>query len=116
MATQDRRHRPSRDAELGSDPVLTTPLVATQPQDGLLDSGRGPPRAPSRSRGPVEQAGWTFGTVASDPPVSALARHTELFGDMGDRATVGDDAFDEQATTVRGQASVSVGHEDLLGE
>ena len=44
----------------------------------------------------------------------ALARDTELLGDVGDRATVLNHARDEQTTTMHIQASVSVGHEDLL--
>jgi hypothetical protein len=116
MATQDRRHRPRRNAELGSDPVLSTPLVATQLKDGLFDSGGGPPRAPSWSRRPVEQTSRAFGPEAGHPPVGALARYAEFLRDVSDRAAVGDDAFDEQSTAVWGQASVSVDHEDLLGE
>jgi hypothetical protein len=48
--------------------------------------------------------------------VGALARDAELFGDMGDRTAVGDDPLHEQTTAMDVQTSVSVGHEDLLGE
>jgi len=65
-------------------------------------------------RGPVEQAGLALGPEPSDPPVRALTRHTQLLDDMRDRSAMGNDPLDQQTTTMNGQTSVSVGHEDLL--
>jgi hypothetical protein len=64
--------------------------------------------------GPVEQPGFSFGAEPGDPTVGALARDAEFLGDVGDRASVGDDPGHEQAPAVQVQSSVSVGHEDLL--
>ena len=47
-------------------------------------------------------------------PVGALARDAKLLGDVSDWPAVFDDTLNEQTTAV--QTSVSVGHEDLLGE
>jgi hypothetical protein len=62
------------------------------------------------------QASLAFGSEAGDPPVGALSRDPEFFGDVSDRSAIGDDSGDEQTTTMKIQTSVSVGHEDLLGE
>lgn len=68
------------------------------------------------SRGSVKQAVLAFSAVPGDPAVGALARDTELFGDVRDGSAVVDHARDEQTTTMQIQPSVSVGREDLLGE
>lgn len=48
--------------------------------------------------------------------MSALTRDAELLGDVGGWSAILDHSGDEQTTTVQVQASVSVGHEGLLGE
>jgi hypothetical protein len=46
--------------------------------------------------------------------VGALAVDTELLGDVSNGTAIAEDPSDQQQTTVDGQASISVGHEDLL--
>lgn len=48
--------------------------------------------------------------------MSTLARDAQLLRNVGDRPTIKDHPIDEQSTTMRSQAGISVGHEDLLGE
>lgn len=43
-------------------------------------------------------------------------RHPEVAGGRSDRPTVVDDLPSEPEALARGQSSVSVGHEDLLGQ
>jgi hypothetical protein len=116
MPLQDRADRAGRDPELGAEPVLTAAFSATKQYNSLLDLGRDTMWAVVRTRRPVDQAGLTFGAEPRDPPVSALTGDAELLGDMGNGPTVADDPLDEQTTTMQIQTSVSVGHEDLLGE
>ena len=46
--------------------------------------------------------------------MSALAGNTQLLGNVSNWSAIAKDPSDEQQTTVDGQASISVGHEDLL--
>lgn len=68
-----------------------------------------------RPRRAISKTSGTFGAETIHPPVRALARNTQLLGDVGDRPAIPDNPINEQTTTVNGQASISVGHEDLLG-
>ncbi len=69
-----------------------------------------------RPRGPVRQACLALGTEPGDPPVSTLPGDTELLGDVSDGSAMADYPINKQTTTVQIQTSVSVGHEDLLGQ
>ena len=48
--------------------------------------------------------------------MSTLARDPEFFGDVSHRTTMDHDPLNEQTTAIQIQTSVSVGHEDLLGQ
>src|SRR5688500_17887454 len=67
--------------------------------------------------GPVEQAGVAFGTPAGEPFVSGSAGHAQFLDHVRDRAAIGHDTLDEQASSVQGQPGITVGHRDLrVGE
>jgi hypothetical protein len=51
---------------------------------------------------------------AAHPPVRALPRHSEFLGHMRNRATLDTNPVHEQTSTMNGQSSISVKHEDLL--
>src|SRR5215204_3063348 len=72
VTAQDRRDRASRDAELGSEPVLASALVAAQLQHPMLDRNRRSPWAVMGARRPVEQTGFALGAEPGHPPVSTL--------------------------------------------
>ena len=63
----------------------------------------------------VLEAGKAFCIESSDPAVGALAGHAHRFRDVGDGHPFDSDALDQDAPTVRGQAGVTVRHEDLRG-
>ncbi len=69
-----------------------------------------------RSRRAISQAGIALDPKPGNPAMSALARDTKFLGDVSDGSAVLDHARDKQTTTMQIQTSVSVGHEDLLGE
>ncbi len=48
VTTQDPRHGPWRESELGTQPVLPTTLLAAQGHHAFFNSGRGPARAVAR--------------------------------------------------------------------
>jgi hypothetical protein len=47
--------------------------------------------------------------------MGALARDAQFGGDVSDGSAASKDPFDQQDTTMNGQTSISVGHEDLRG-
>jgi hypothetical protein len=114
VPTQDGANCPGRDAELWTEPVLPTPLDATQLHHSLLHLERGLAWTSAWSRGPVNQASLTRVAVPVDPPMGALPRDTQFLGDVRDGPPLVDNPLHEQTTTTHIQTSISVGHEDLL--
>jgi len=114
VSTQDRAHGAGRDAELGTEPVLTTSLGAAQLHHALLDLERRASWTSARTRRPIGQTGFAGFAEASDPTVRALPRDTQLLRNVRDRSPLSKHPFHEQTSTMHIQTSISVGHEDLL--
>jgi hypothetical protein len=116
VTTQNCRDCPSRQPDLGADPVLATAFNTPQLNHLQLDLDSGAPREPPRTRRTIDQAGLTLKTEPGHPSVRALARNPELLSHVRDRATIIDYPGYEQTTTMNIQTGISVGHEDLLGQ
>jgi hypothetical protein len=67
VASQDAAHCSRWDSELGSEPVLTAPVLVAGRLRPLLDPSGDLGGQRVRSRGPVVQAGLALGRVSSDP-------------------------------------------------
>ncbi len=116
VTAQDRGNCPSRQPEFGPDPVLAAAFLKPQLQHALLHRDRSPSRAPARSRRSICQAGPALGSEPGNPPVRALTGDTDLLSNVSNRSAVADYPINKQTTTMQIQTSVSVGHEDLLGQ
>lgn len=64
----------------------------------------------------VPQPAPALGAVAVHPAVGALTGDAEFLRDVSDRTPVEDDTAHQQASAVKGQPGISVGHQDLRGE
>lgn len=73
-------------------------------------------RALVRAAAAVVESGPALGPVAVDPAMSTLPRDPHLLRHVRDRPPVEDDTTHEQASAVKGQPGISVGHQDLRGE
>ena len=72
VAAQYPRHRAGRQADLGSQPVRPSAMLAPSCYHRGLHSRTGPPRTALRSRRPVLQPRFALGGIAGDPAVRAL--------------------------------------------
>lgn len=77
------------------------------------DFRRGGVGAGSWSGAAVLEAVPAVGTVPAEPAVRASPRDAHFLRHVSD-GTAGEDALDEDAPTIPGQAGITVGHEDLL--
>lgn len=79
----------------------------------LFDLDAGTRRAGPRPRRPIPQASLTLSVEASNPTMSALARHAHRLRRVRDRHPFLTDSTYQQAPAMKRQTSVTVTHEDL---
>nr|WP_260430897.1 hypothetical protein [Nocardioides sp. LS1] len=108
MASQHPRHRPGCDAKLGSDPVLTSTLLAPGEDDLLLDLDRSLPGRSVRARRPVLQTSLALVAEAPDPAVRALPGDALGLRGVGDSPALFIDTFDQQLPAAHVQAGITV--------
>src|SRR5690606_30095405 len=88
-------------------------VVMAAGQYAGFDGGGGAVGHPVRAGGAIVQPLPSFFVVAADPAMRALAGDAQFFGHVGDGPALDADAPYQQDPPVKGQAGVSVGHEDL---
>src|SRR6187551_2574951 len=104
-------HRGGGQAQPGGDSGWAEPLTATQPNYPPLQVGWGSLGAAMRDAGPVDQPGLAELLIAAPPTRRGRPGDPHLVGDVSDRARIGLDPPDQDASSRRGQAGVSVRHE-----
>jgi hypothetical protein len=113
VATQDPGHGPGRDPEFGTQPVGTPPMAGTSRHHGRFHCRTDPSRYPVRARRAIHQASISLGVETGHPPMGALSRDPHGLGHMGHRHSLIADPLYEETTTMHGETSVTVTHEDL---
>ena len=112
VAAQHPVHGGGRQPNQGADPGRAELAHAAQFQDGCFQLSWGSVGMMVRPAGPVDQASRAVLAVAAPSAVGAGAGDAHLSGDVGDGAASGD-ALAQDPSSDRGEAGVSVGHEDL---
>ena len=113
MAAQDRADRAGRHAQLIGDPLLTTACRDAQRDDSGLHIRWCAAWATMGTRGPINQPGSTLIEKSAHPSIDTLPRHTQFGGHVSGFTSTGEHAIDEKLSTVNGQPSITVRHEDL---
>ena len=112
VTDQDSVNGGGRPVDQGTDPGRAELASAAQPADMRLDLGGHPPWVAAGGARPILQPGWAMVAVTGPPAIGAGAGDPHLGGDVGDWPATGD-ALAQDRSSSWGQASVSVGHEDL---
>jgi len=116
VAGQDLGHGRGIDPQPVADPCRTPPPTDTQTHDPVLGPGRQLGRAPVRAAGPVTHPRPAVLAVPGGPPLGRGGRDPEPFSSPAQRPTLIDHAAGQTQPAVRGQRSITVGHEDLRAE